>query len=400
MPRYPKTYRHVRPSRLGYIARNKLDPVRVRREYMVKHPRPLATQKHQVFFGEPGGVVTAKYSGPGTNIIELLKDKVEPINFPDLVAQGHDIGYSLANTEAKIAAADNLMLSHLDKYRLARELAGEPFSTTQSIDFHGARGGIALKRTLGDYTYGFDNMMNPAIENLTPAEYDFLTRSKATNEARIASVMAELEQRKVDRDYRIANMLTPTPVTSTQQLKPLESRNANTEAGKLITTPSEMDVAFQAEEKQRADASEVQRIKEKTGVDITQVEPALAAKIQYDQRQAEPKKTDATIASEIRMDPEIQKQKLEAEKRRLAFNEKKKREAENPMSAVETPVSPLTTPGDDSSEWPQAVDPAVERLARQAEQRGRDWGKRQKSQKGPTAKNPKGDWDYVNPGNN
>jgi hypothetical protein len=55
------------------------------------------------------------YAGPGTNLVERLKDESQPISDVDKISKAHDIRYSLAKTPEDINRADKQMLKSLYK---------------------------------------------------------------------------------------------------------------------------------------------------------------------------------------------------------------------------------------------------------------------------------------------
>jgi hypothetical protein len=62
-----------------------------------------------------GKIVTAAYSGPGTKIVENLKEGKQPINLVDRTAMAHDIRYSLSSNLEGIKQADKKMVDKLEK---------------------------------------------------------------------------------------------------------------------------------------------------------------------------------------------------------------------------------------------------------------------------------------------
>ena len=63
------------------------------------------------------GVKISHYTGPGTNVIERIRDGSEPITNTDRVSQKHDIDYTLADSVDDISKADDAMLKNLKKIR-------------------------------------------------------------------------------------------------------------------------------------------------------------------------------------------------------------------------------------------------------------------------------------------
>jgi hypothetical protein len=57
----------------------------------------------------------AEFAGPNTNIIERVRQGIQPLTAVDEISEAHDIDYSLANNEKDVRIADNKMLSNLKK---------------------------------------------------------------------------------------------------------------------------------------------------------------------------------------------------------------------------------------------------------------------------------------------
>ena len=75
-----------------------------------KHNRALPNEKHQIIYLPDGTYNPAKYSGPGTQLDTRIKRGDKPLSYVDKVAQGHDLRYALAQTEADVRMADNKMV--------------------------------------------------------------------------------------------------------------------------------------------------------------------------------------------------------------------------------------------------------------------------------------------------
>lgn len=63
----------------------------------------------------PDGFKAASYIGPGTHIVDNIKEGKEPISEVDRVAMGHDLRYLLAKNAADVRKADERMMSVLDR---------------------------------------------------------------------------------------------------------------------------------------------------------------------------------------------------------------------------------------------------------------------------------------------
>jgi hypothetical protein len=69
-------------------------------------------EKHAILYTN-GGFKAASYMGPGTDIIERIRNGVQPLTMSDKTAQAHDIRYSLAQTPDDVRHADKRMVNAL-----------------------------------------------------------------------------------------------------------------------------------------------------------------------------------------------------------------------------------------------------------------------------------------------
>ena len=67
-------------------------------------------ERHQIIYLPDGTYNPAKYSGPGTQLDTRIRRGDKPLSYVDKVAQGHDLRYALAQTEADVRMADNKMV--------------------------------------------------------------------------------------------------------------------------------------------------------------------------------------------------------------------------------------------------------------------------------------------------
>ena len=77
-------------------------------------------ERHAILWKD-GEFKKASYMGPGTHIVDRLREGVEPITKSDKVAQAHDIRYSLSKNQAGIADADKKMVDKLKKIQKSGE---------------------------------------------------------------------------------------------------------------------------------------------------------------------------------------------------------------------------------------------------------------------------------------
>ena len=69
---------------------------------------------HPPMWGKKG-FVTPSFLGPGTSLLDKLREGVLPINEQDKIARMHDIRYSLSTNADEVRYADNKMLSKLNE---------------------------------------------------------------------------------------------------------------------------------------------------------------------------------------------------------------------------------------------------------------------------------------------
>jgi hypothetical protein len=75
-----------------------------------KHTIALPGEKHQIIYLPDGTNNSARFSGPGTNLKIRFGRNDQPLSYVDKVAEGHDLRYALASTDADIKTADNKMI--------------------------------------------------------------------------------------------------------------------------------------------------------------------------------------------------------------------------------------------------------------------------------------------------
>ena len=75
-----------------------------------KHNRLMPGEKHQIIYLPDGTYNPARYSGPNTQLETRLRRGDKPLSYVDKVAQGHDLRYALAQSEADVRTADNKMV--------------------------------------------------------------------------------------------------------------------------------------------------------------------------------------------------------------------------------------------------------------------------------------------------
>lgn len=63
----------------------------------------------------------ANFSGPGTELVSRLKNKIKGLNVTDLTANAHDIRYMMAKNEKDIQDADRKMVERLSKAQKNKE---------------------------------------------------------------------------------------------------------------------------------------------------------------------------------------------------------------------------------------------------------------------------------------
>ncbi len=80
-----------------------------------KHNIALPGERHQVIYLPDGTYNSAIFSGPGTNLKLRIQRGDQPLSYVDKVAEGHDLRYALAATDADIRTADNKMIQLLTK---------------------------------------------------------------------------------------------------------------------------------------------------------------------------------------------------------------------------------------------------------------------------------------------
>ena len=80
-----------------------------------KHNIALPGERHQIIYLPDGTYNSARYSGPGTNLKLRIQRGDQPLSYVDKVAEGHDLRYALASTDADIRTADNKMIQLLTK---------------------------------------------------------------------------------------------------------------------------------------------------------------------------------------------------------------------------------------------------------------------------------------------
>ena len=64
--------------------------------------RALPGEKHQIIQLPNGSYNPAAYSGPGTNLKVRISRGDKPLSYVDKIAQGHDLRYSLEQTDADV----------------------------------------------------------------------------------------------------------------------------------------------------------------------------------------------------------------------------------------------------------------------------------------------------------
>ena len=104
-PEYPKIKQMMNQNVI--VSKMKKDVVGTGKYKNERHV-PLLTKN---------GVKISSYTGPGTNVIQRIRDGSEPITNVDMVSQKHDIDYTFANTADDISKADDAMLKNLKKIR-------------------------------------------------------------------------------------------------------------------------------------------------------------------------------------------------------------------------------------------------------------------------------------------
>ena len=82
-----------------------------------KHNRMMPGEHHQIIYLPDGTYNPAAYSGAGTNLKVRISRGDKPLSYVDKIAQGHDLRYSLAQTDADVRTADNKMVQLLEKAR-------------------------------------------------------------------------------------------------------------------------------------------------------------------------------------------------------------------------------------------------------------------------------------------
>ena len=76
-----------------------------------KHNRQLSGEKHQIIYLPNDNTYNpAVYSGAETQLELRIKRGDKPLSYVDKVAQGHDLRYALAQSEADVRTADNKMV--------------------------------------------------------------------------------------------------------------------------------------------------------------------------------------------------------------------------------------------------------------------------------------------------
>ena len=80
-----------------------------------KHNIALPGERHQIIYLPDGTYNPARFSGPGTNLKVRIGRNDQPLSYVDKVAEGHDLRYALASTDADIRTADNKMIQLLTK---------------------------------------------------------------------------------------------------------------------------------------------------------------------------------------------------------------------------------------------------------------------------------------------
>ena len=75
-----------------------------------KHNRLMPGERHQIIYLPDGTYNPARYSGPGTQLDTRIRRGDKPLSYVDTVAQGHDLRYALAQSEADVRTADNKMV--------------------------------------------------------------------------------------------------------------------------------------------------------------------------------------------------------------------------------------------------------------------------------------------------
>ena len=63
----------------------------------------------------------ANFSGPGTELVTRIKNKIKGLNVTDKTANAHDIRYTMAKNEKDIQDADNKMVMRLSKAQKNKE---------------------------------------------------------------------------------------------------------------------------------------------------------------------------------------------------------------------------------------------------------------------------------------
>ncbi len=80
-----------------------------------KHNIALPGERPQIIYLPDGTYNSARYSGTGTNLKLRISRNDQPLSYVDKVAEGHDLRYATASTDADIRTADNKMIQLLTK---------------------------------------------------------------------------------------------------------------------------------------------------------------------------------------------------------------------------------------------------------------------------------------------
>ena len=132
-----------------------------------KHNRQLSGEKHQIIYLPNDNTYNpAVYPGAGTQLELRIKRGDKPLSYVDKVAQGHDLRYALAQSEADVRTADNKMVQLIAQGR--RSGKDSNFNLNQA-DLIKAK--ILLEDKLGVpkswfASYGREHIKDPATASM------------------------------------------------------------------------------------------------------------------------------------------------------------------------------------------------------------------------------------------
>ena len=135
-------------------------------------PQKYKGEKHAVQQLPNGQFVRGSYIGPGTHVIERIRNGSVPVSMTDKVAQAHDLRYSLANDESDIRNADIRMMNKLKNMKANKQ--------DTSLNINQGLYGIKAKVVLEDLgvpktaftTFGRKGQRQEDIEMLEKKEKD------------------------------------------------------------------------------------------------------------------------------------------------------------------------------------------------------------------------------------